>query len=35
MSDNCVYEGEIVDGKAHGKGKIDFGNNTFYEGEWR
>ena len=30
-----VYEGEILNGKRHGKGKYTWSDGSFYEGEWK
>ena len=33
--DGSVYEGEMLDGKKHGKGKMVFPNKAVYDGEWQ
>jgi hypothetical protein len=33
-TDGTVYEGDVVDGKCHGKGKIIYPDGKSYEGEW-
>ena len=32
--DKTVYDGEFVNGKAEGKGKISFPDQSMYEGYW-
>ena len=34
-SDGTVYEGDSVDGKAHGTGTTKYANGDVYEGEWK
>lgn len=34
QTDKSLYEGSILDGKKHGKGKIVYSNKIVYEGEW-
>ncbi len=31
---DAVYEGELIDGKRHGKGVMKYNNGRVYEGEW-
>ena len=32
--DNGIYQGEMLGGKPHGKGKTTFSNGDIYEGEY-
>jgi len=32
--DREVYEGDFVDNRKHGKGKVTYANGDFYEGDW-
>ena len=34
FEDGSVYEGETVNGRPHGKGKMIFNNSSIYEGEF-
>ena len=35
FADNAHYEGEKIDDKRSGKGKMSYSNGSFYEGYWR
>ncbi len=35
LAEQVFYEGEVVDGKANGKGTAKNSNGDFYEGEWK
>jgi hypothetical protein len=28
------YQGQILDGQMHGKGKLTYDNGEYYDGEW-
>lgn len=34
LPDGRVYEGEVLDGRPHGKGKLTYADGGSYEGEW-
>lgn len=34
-SDGCVYTGQVVNGKRHGKGKLLLPDGDVYEGDWK
>ena len=34
-SDGCIYTGEVVNGKRHGKGRITWPSGDIYEGDWK
>lgn len=34
FGDGTVYEGDVADGKPHGKGKISYPNGNAYDGSW-
>jgi hypothetical protein len=33
--DGAKYEGEYIDGKKEGKGKLTFADGSFYQGEFK
>ena len=34
-NDGCVYTGQVVNGKRHGKGTLTWPSGSVYEGDWR
>ena len=34
-SDGCIYTGEVVNGKRHGRGTLTWSNGDIYEGDWK
>ena len=34
-NDGCVYTGQVVNGKRHGKGRITWPSGDIYEGDWK